>query len=101
MTTPRPRRIGATTDPGDTPVALDTDLAALDVIGLKELQHRIEAELARIEPSEPPGATRGQLDQHGREPADPERSRGLRQLLITIDDRLVNRVDSPEAPTGE
>jgi hypothetical protein len=101
MTTPRPHRTGATTNPTLPPVELDADLSSLDVIGLKELQHRIEAELARIEPSEPPDASRGQLAQHGHAPADPERSRGLRALLIAIDDRLVDRTDTTDQPTGE
>ena len=80
---------------------LDVDLSTLDVTGLKTLQHRVEEELARIEPSEPPGATEGQLAEHGTAPVDLDRSRRLRQMLVAIDDALAGRTDTAEMPTGE
>ncbi len=101
MTTPRPHRIGASVNRAPETVDLDVDLSGLEVIGLKELQHAVEGELAHIERSEAPGATGGQLAQHGAGAADPDRSRRLRNMLVSIDDHLSGRTDTSAQPTGE
>jgi len=98
MTNPTPPRPGATTGPAVPPVELDVDLAELDVTGLRELQHRIEEELATVETTEPAGT--GQPPPAAAS-ADPERSARLRQLLIDIDSTLAGHTDTAEQPTGE
>ncbi len=101
MTNSRPPRVGATSHPAAPAVDLSADVTSLSVDDLKALQHRVEEELASIEPAEPVGATSGEVREHHPVAPDPAHAHGLRDLLIRIDEAISTRRDTGEHPTGE
>ncbi len=101
MTNSRPPRVGATSHPATPAVDRSVDVASLSVDDLKALQHRVEEELASIEPAEPVGATSGEVREHHPAASDPAHAHDLRALLIRIDEAILTRRAPAEQPTGE
>jgi hypothetical protein len=101
MTNSRPARVGATSHPAAPAVDLGVDVTSLSVDDPNALKHRVEEELAAVEPAEPVTATTGEVREHHAVGSDPQRAHGLRQLLIRVDEAMMTRRDTAEQPTGE